>query len=318
MKDNILLGSQLAKFFGKEKGLITYSGTLAIELALANLLSKGNVLVSNRVCYSIINTIIKLGLKPIIVCPRNGLYFENNEIEKIVEKEKIDCILLVHQYGYFNEINSIKEKYPNIKIIEDVAQSWIVQTKEQPIGKYSDIVVTSFGKTKPLSYGIGGGLFYNDDVDIDNIDYCDNDSRLNEKITYAYLYPQCNSIDIKELISIGNDNVLNQQNNSKKYYQFLKKYSFIKNYYVGKNSSYHRYVILIENNDKYKRLVELLKKSKIEYQLLHSVYLEDLPICKSEKKLNIKNNCNNYVFLRTRNIDIDNQINELKEILKRV
>ena len=45
------------------------------------------------------------------------------------------------------------------------------------IGIDSDIVVTSFGSTKPISYGIGGGLFFDNKKIFKEIDFCDNESR---------------------------------------------------------------------------------------------------------------------------------------------
>ena len=124
MNYNSLLGSKLAKYFNKKYGIITYSGTLAIEVALKSLKlkRKSKVLISSNVCYSIINTVLKLGLVPVIKTPNNGLFFTNDDIDVVIDKEIIDCILLVHQFGILNNISKRKYKKLNIKIIEDVAQ----------------------------------------------------------------------------------------------------------------------------------------------------------------------------------------------------
>ena len=60
INNNKLLGEKFAHQFNKKYGVITYSGTLAIEVALSNIgLKKGDkVLVLSEVCYSIVNTIL--------------------------------------------------------------------------------------------------------------------------------------------------------------------------------------------------------------------------------------------------------------------
>lgn len=155
MNYNSLLGSKLAKYFNKKYGIITYSGTLAIEVALKSLRlkRKSKVLITSNVCYSIINTVLKLGLVPVIKTPNNGLFFTNDDIDMVIDKEIIDCILLVHQFGILNNISKRKYKKLNIKIIEDVAQTWDLKDNNgiNNIGIDSDIVVTSFGSTKPIS-----------------------------------------------------------------------------------------------------------------------------------------------------------------------
>lgn len=187
MINNKFLGEKFAHQFNKKYGIITYSGTLAIEVALSNLgLKKGDkVLVLSEVCYSIVNTILKLDLIPVIVTSKNGLYLTDEDVDNVLNDQNINCILLVHQYGILNKINLEKYKNKGIKIIEDVAQAWNIGSDNYKIGEHSDIIVTSFGKTKPLSYGIGGGLFFNNESIFKMIDYCDNESR---KIRISYYH----------------------------------------------------------------------------------------------------------------------------------
>ena len=62
MMNNKLLGEKFAQDFNKKYGIITYSGTLAIEIALSSLgLKKGDkILVLSEICYSIVNTILSV------------------------------------------------------------------------------------------------------------------------------------------------------------------------------------------------------------------------------------------------------------------
>lgn len=319
-ESNLDCGKQLAKFFNKKYGIITYSGTLAMEIALKNLnLPKnGKVLISSLVCYSILNTILKLDLQPFIVEPNNGLYFEEKDIEHFLDKEKIDCIILTHQYGIWNEIGNLKEKYPRIKIIEDVAQAWNIKSDNSFVGENSDIVITSFGKTKPLSYGIGGGLFFDDNNIFNDIDFSDNNSRLNSNILLSYIYPLCEKLEIDDLIKTGNKVVSEQRNNADLYTNFLKKQNTFK-FIDNKNNVWHRYPIWVEDEKMYKKLIKQLENTELEYQLPHSISLQEIPLSVKYKVIsNIFNKTKYFILLRTRNVNIKKQLNILQNILKSI
>ena len=317
MNENFLLGSKLAKNFNKKYGVITYSGTLAIEVALSNLgLVKGDkVLVLSEVCYSIVNTILKLDLIPVIVTSKNRLYLTDEDIDKVLEKQNIKCILLVHQYGILNKINLRKYKTKGIKIIEDVAQAWNIGSDNYKIGEHSDIVVTSFGKTKPLSYGIGGGVFFDNKLILEKIDYCDNDSRQNENILLSYAYPLCEKIDFDDLKSVADDIVDEQRINSKRYKEFFSKSSRIKYIESDDNNVWHRFPIWVEDEQIYNTIINKLNCTELEYQLPHELELSELKRNKNCIKYNYNVRAKGIILLRTRNIDIDKQIKILKGIV---
>ena len=309
MNDNRLLGNKIAKIFNKKNGVITYSGTLALEISLINLKLKKNsiVLVSSLVCYSIINTIKKLNLIPLIVVPKNYFSLTDEDVDNALKKYEVKCILLVHQYGIINTINKQKYKNKNLKIIEDVAQCFDIDNNYYPVGLYSDYVITSFGKTKPLSYGIGGAVL--SDLDFDNIDYYDNESRENDNILLSYSYPLSNEINYKELINIGKKNIKEQRNNSKYYINFFKNTKYTIN--DNLKNCFHRFIVLIDNYDEYLKIVEYLKINSFEFQTMHSKELIDLDKFKDSLYIN-NNEKKYYILIRTRNIDLQKQ----KEVLK--
>lgn len=321
MKDNLLLGNKFAKNFNKKYGVITYSGTLAIEIAIQGLglNQKAKILVSSNVCYSIINTILKLNMIPVIKTPKNDLFLTDDDVQSVLISQRIDCILLVHQYGLFNNIDNLKYKTIGIKIIEDVAQAWNINDNQNYIiGEYSDIVITSFGKTKPISYGIGGGLFFDDDTILEKIDFCDNASREKTNLLLSYAYPLCNEINYNKLKLLADKIVKEQRGNANKYSNLLRNQKKIKyldsELYSG--NVWHRFPIWIEDKATYKKIIELLKKSELEYQLPHEIKLIDLPLCEDCIKVNSSGNATNQILLRTRNVNIDKQLNIIKKILK--
>lgn len=321
MKDNLLLGTEFAKNFNKNYGVITYSGTLAIEIAIQSLGLKQNakILVSDNVCYSIINTILKSNMIPVIKTPQNGLFLTDDDVQDVLTNQSIDCILLVHQYGLFNSIDILKYKSIGIKIIEDVAQAWnIKDNQDYIIGEYSDVVVTSFGKTKPISYGIGGGLFFNDNNILEKIDFCDNLSRKKINILLSYAYPLCNEINYNKLKLLADKIVEEQRDNAGKYSNILRNQKKIKyldsELYSG--NVWHRFPIWVDDKAIYKKIIDLLKDSELEYQLPHEIKLTDLPLCDNCIKINNSDYETNQILLRTRNVNIDKQLNIIEKILK--
>lgn len=320
MNSNKLLGEKFAQDFNKKYGVITYSGTLAIEVALSSLkLKKGDkVLVLSEVCYSIVNTILKLNLIPVIVTSKNGLYLTDDDVDKVLDKQNIDCILLVHQYGILNNINLKKYKTNGVKIIEDVAQAWGIGNNDYKIGEYSDIVVTSFGKSKPLSYGIGGGLFFDQESIFDSLDYYDNESREKEEILFSYTYPLCECIEYNKLASIADDVVQEQRNNAKQYYNLLKNSNIIKFIKYSDKHVWHRFPIWVDDDNLYSKIVSELNNTNLEYQLLHETNLIDLRRNRDCIKYNNQNNSKYVILLRTRNVDINEQIEILKRIIDNI
>lgn len=318
-EDNLKVGNELATYFNKKLGVITYSGTLAIEIALQLLLNENdNVLVSSEVCYSIINTILKLKMNPIIIKPKNNFYLTDEDIDLSIKKYNIKCIMLVHQYGLLNNINLPKYRKLGIRIIEDVAQAWDINSENYNIGVLSDIVVTSFGKTKPLSYGIGGGLFFDDYKILDKLDFCDNISRENPNLLLSYLYPLCNEINVENLIFSANSIVQEQRKNAEKYDKVFRDNSNIDFFRYSKNiyNIWHRFPIWIKDDNIFKKILFILNELKIEYQLPHDLDLIELKKFKDCDFINNSNDKINIILLRTRNINLEEQNKKLKKMLK--
>lgn len=314
--NNIKLGKKIAKKFNKQNGIITYSGTLALEIALVNLNLEKNsyVLVSSLVCYSLINTIKKVGLKPIIVNPKNSITIEDEDIEKVLKKIDIKCILLVHQYGLINRIKKIKYKNLGIKIIEDVAQCFDINNKYYEVGTNSDYVITSFGKNKPLSYGIGGAILF--DKEINNVDFYDNESRNKDFPLLSYSYPLCDEIDCKDLFNIGKENIKEQRKNAKEYYMFFKNKNFEIAY--NKYDCYHRFIILTNDYNMYFHISSSFKKEKFAFQMSHEIELYELPLSRGSIYFDNSIEKKYMLLFRTRNINIKKQLEILKNIFNDV
>ena len=310
MRDsNLKLGNLLASKYHKEYGVITYSGTLAIELALisANLPAGSKVLVSNTVCSSIVQTIIKLNLKPVVVCPQDGLILRASDIEKVVQKIDISCIIVVHQYGLVNPVLEIRQLCQDKIIIEDIAQAYDIEINSKVTGQYSDYLVTSFGITKPLSYGIGGSVISNNKQLLNYVDFADSESRNTKEILSAYAYPLCEQIDFTKLLTEGKAVVEHQRLIAKTINQILPINNisyFIDN--IGDNSVWHRFPIWIDDLKILKVVTKILDDNEVGYQFPHEVELQDLPLFK-EKIIVVDNRIKKdyFILIRTRTNTVD-------------
>lgn len=89
----------------------------------------------------------------------------NIDIDKIAEKitDKTKAIIPVHLFGLCADINAIKEKFPDLKIVEDGACAAGSALHDVPAGALGDVGCFSFHPRKSVTTGEGGMLTTNDD-----------------------------------------------------------------------------------------------------------------------------------------------------------
>ena len=156
--------------FTKSKHCITVSsGTEALLISLMAIgVKEGDEVITTP--FSFISTaevIVLLGATPIYVDidPRTCLLDCGLIEEKISDRTR--AIIPVSLFGQpcdMDSINQLAEKYKNITVIEDAAQSFGSIYKGKRSCNLSNIGCTSFFPSKPLGcYGDGGAIFTNDD-----------------------------------------------------------------------------------------------------------------------------------------------------------
>ena len=89
----------------------------------------------------------------------------NIDIDKIAEKitAKTKAIIPVHLFGLCADINLIKEKFPQLKIVEDGACAAGSELHGVPAGGLGDVGCFSFHPRKSVTTGEGGMCTTNDD-----------------------------------------------------------------------------------------------------------------------------------------------------------
>ena len=160
-----------SKLFYKKRATFVGNGKTAIYEALKILKSK-KVVIPTYTCKRVLEATLKAECEPIIVDCGYDLQISFLSVIKALE-EGADTVIVPHMFGIqapIDLIYKLKSTY-NFKIIEDCSQCMALPD----LGKYSDIVISSFGPSKWIPAGIdshkiwGGGLIaYNTE---DNIDW---------------------------------------------------------------------------------------------------------------------------------------------------
>lgn len=317
MNINESKGSYIASKIGLKNGVIVNSGTIALlsALKLANIGCNDKVLINGYCCYSLYEAIKNVGAEPIILVPKNFYQLTDDEIINTIKKYNIKCYIAAHQYGIVQNIKNIRETLPDLKIIEDIAQAWNVKVSGESIGKYSDYVVTSFGETKPLSYGQAGAVFSNNELH-PYFDFHDKESRKSQNVLLPYALYMCDDIDEKKLVTCANDIVEKQRNIAK----------ILTNYFIDNEnviihqdnnldeSTFQRFPVIV-SNPKYKNEIEkILNDNNILFQWQNDKEVWELDMVKrTDTKVIQTVEKPIYALIRTR----QNNIDDVKKLVRR-
>jgi len=89
----------------------------------------------------------------------------NIDIEKIAEKitNKTTAIIPVHLFGLCADIDNIRTRFPNLKIVEDGACAAGSALHDRPAGSLGDVGCFSFHPRKSVTTGEGGMVTTNND-----------------------------------------------------------------------------------------------------------------------------------------------------------
>jgi len=161
------LEKKVATLFGKKYGLMVNSGSSANLLALASLnLKKNSEIITPTLTFSTtVAPIYQLGLKPFFIDVEANQFVANiNQIEKAINKNTRAIMIpnLLGNIPKWNEIYKLAKKF-NLITIEDSADTIGYRINNKIVGKYSNIVTTSFYASHIVTgAGFGGMVCFND------------------------------------------------------------------------------------------------------------------------------------------------------------
>lgn len=305
LKDHILQGefiggnsvkdfeNNLKNYLGVKYVVTVGNGTDALKIALESLeLERKEVIVPAFSFFATSEAIVQAGLKPVFVDV--DIKDCNINVEKIEEKinKNTGAILPVHLFGNSSNMKKIIEiaKKYNLKIIEDVAQSFGTEFENKKLGTLGNAGCYSFFPTKTLgAYGDGGAIATNNSKIFEKANMLKNhgskkkyfnefighNSRL-DSIQASVLNYKLKIIDqwIEKRIGIG-----------KFYDESLKD---IENLMTleNKNSTYNYYSILIKNN-KRDSLKNFLDSKQISTSIYYPITLPSLPAHNLKEKFTV-------------------------------
>ncbi len=301
--------SVLAEHLGIKNGIIVNSGTIALlsALKIANIKHGDNVLINGYCCYSLFEAIMNVGANPIFVIPKDFYNISVDEIRKTLNENEIKCFIATHQYGIVQNIKAIKEEFPELIIIEDIAQAWNIQENDLGIGKYSDYVVTSFGISKALSYGQAGAIFSNKDIR-QYFDFHDKESRNSSRFLLPYVLYDCDNINTEQLAITAKDTVDKQRLIARLltgYFDSDEKYSIYKDE-DSQVSSWHKFPVIITNSNYINEFERIMQDNGILFQWQNEKEVWELEMIKSYSPKIVEFGTKPiYALIRTKQNDVE-------------
>jgi perosamine synthetase len=151
-----------AKYVGTDYAISTNSGSSALLLAFYAINTKhGDTVVAPSATFiATVNGACILGAKPLFCEIGYDYVVSPNQIENILNKNDVKCVIPVHLYGHPCNMSSIVETAQKKKaiIIEDAAQAHGAQHMNKNVGSFGDAAIFSFYPTKNMTVGGDGGM----------------------------------------------------------------------------------------------------------------------------------------------------------------
>lgn len=161
------LEQELTQYLLLKNIFFVNSGMAAFQLilsALQELSAKKEVILPAYTAPSLVPIILSCGLRPVL-CDINleDLNIDLHLLPQVVSADTL-CIMPTYLFGLgIKGVQDLKKQYPDIFIIEDVAQAMGTSISGKPAGSFSDISFFSFNRGKNLpTYG-GGFIATNSD-----------------------------------------------------------------------------------------------------------------------------------------------------------
>jgi len=165
---------KFSKFFGKEKGLLTNSGSSANLLMMTALTSKmlNNFPKGTKVLTPIagfpttINPIFQVGFEPVFIdIELPSLNLNLDQAEKALQKHDIKVITFAHVLGNppnMDRVMELVKKY-NLVFLEDCCDALAGTYDGKPLGSFGDMASCSFYPAHHITMGEGGFVAVKDE-----------------------------------------------------------------------------------------------------------------------------------------------------------
>lgn len=266
-----LFEKNFAKFNDSKYSLGVASGTDALELSIRslNVPKNSEVITVSHTSPATITAIVNSGLRPVMIDVENDGYNVNAKLIQQNISSRTKIILAVHLYGLAANIYDIMKvaKKNNLYVIEDCSQAHGAMFKKKKVGNFGVFGCFSFYPTKNLgSIGDGGAIttnnkkLYNKLIKLREYGWdkkkqsviIGRNSRLDE-LQSGFL-----NINIDYLSANNHERNLI----AKRYIEKLNS-KFYKLPLYNKKNYYHVFHLFVIQTKKRKKLINYMKKNKI-------------------------------------------------------
>lgn len=304
--------SLFAKYLGTKYSLFCNSGSSAILLMLlalkaANRLKNNKCVVGGLSWVTDITSIIHANMEPILCDSNlNDLSVDLNYLEKLFEKEKPACFILVSVLGLIPDMDKIvalAKKY-DVILLEDICESIGSEYQNKKLGTFGLMSCTSMYFSHLISTIEGGQVFTDDDelnqilISIRSHGWLrDNNTETKEKLykewdisefeaLYSFFYNGMNlrSTDLQAVIGISQLEKINQyvlsRNNNFLYYK-----SKIKNNLININQNEKDFVANLAYpivSIKRDEIIKKLKENNVEVRPLIAGNMANKPFWRKQ------------------------------------
>lgn len=156
---------ELAKFVGTKYAVGVNSGTdaLFLSLKMAGVGPGDEVITVGHTFHATVEAIVRCGAQPILVGVDESSLMDLSELSEFITP-KTKAIIPVHLMGDMVDVQTIKEMWPKIKIIEDACQALGASIVGRKAGSFGDFGCFSFYPAKILgAFGDAGAIVTNNE-----------------------------------------------------------------------------------------------------------------------------------------------------------
>ena len=269
-----LFEEKMADYCGREYAVSCSNGTTALYLAINSLnLPKGSeVILPSLTILSCLTAVTENDLTPVF-CD-SDLKTWNLSFSSVREKitPQTSAIMLVDMYGLMvdvEEVEKLRQDFPNIKIIEDASEAHGATSKKKKAGSLGDVSTFSFYANKIITTGEGGMVLtddrkiYNKLSLLRNLNFVDHKKYIHADIgsNFRLSNLQC-SLGLGQLKNIEKT-IKSRQRIGSQYRKKLENNSNIQLPLV-ENNVYWYFAILVKKDPVY--VIKKLIKNNIDYR----------------------------------------------------
>ena len=106
-------------------------------------------------CHTVFNAVAQAGCTPVFIDVTDALTLDREDLRR--KRAGLGALIVTHLFGFVSDIDSIREEFPDLPIIEDCAHGMGIPAFS------GDVTVFSIGQGKLPSLGDGGILYVNND-----------------------------------------------------------------------------------------------------------------------------------------------------------